>query len=71
MSGEVSRWRDMHDAAVESDDQARLFVRMLEVEYDRRAEAAIPTGDDLAAEFERFLQSRRDDEPGDTGPQPS
>lgn len=61
MQGEVSRWRSMHDAAVEADDQARVFVRMLETEYDRRTEAALPSGDDLAAEFERFLQERRDD----------
>lgn len=62
LNGDVSRWRDMHDAAVEADDQARLFVRMLESEYDRRVERTIPTGDDLAAEFERFLDDRRDDD---------
>jgi hypothetical protein len=64
LQGEVARWRTMHDAAVESDEQARLFVRMLEAEYDRRTEAALPSGDDIAAEFERFLEERRDD-PGD------
>ena len=62
LHGDIERWRTMHDAAVEADDQARLFVRMLEVEHDRRSEAAIPTGEDLAAEFERFLDERRDDD---------
>jgi proteasome assembly chaperone (PAC2) family protein len=62
MSGEITRWRAMHDAAVEADDQARIFVRMLEAEFDRRTEDALPTGDDIAAEFERFLQERRDDQ---------
>lgn len=61
MQGEIARWRSMHDAAVEADDQARLFVRMLEAEYDRRTEEALPSGDDIAAEFERFLRERRDD----------
>lgn len=65
MQGEISRWRTMHDAAVEADDQARMFVRMLESEYDRRTEDALPSGDDLAAEFERFLQERRDDSDAD------
>ena len=68
MQGDVNRWRDMHDAAVEADDQARLFVRMLEVEYDRRVENTIPTGDDLAEEFERFLDERRFDDPDDVDP---
>ena len=35
---------------------------MLEREYDQRSEEAIPSGDDLAAEFERFLRDQRDDE---------
>jgi hypothetical protein len=36
--------------------------RCLEREYDQKAEAAIPSGDDLAADFERFLRDQRDDE---------
>jgi hypothetical protein len=35
---------------------------MLEREYDQKAEAAIPSGEDLAADFERFLRDQRDDE---------
>jgi len=30
----------------------------LEQQFDRRSEAAIPTGEDLAAEFEKFLREQ-------------
>ena len=56
------RWRSLHDEAVAEDDQAAAYVAMLEHEYDRRMEAALPTGDDLAAEFEKFLREQRDDD---------
>jgi hypothetical protein len=36
------------------------YVRMLEREYDRRAEASIPSADDLADRFEQFLRDERD-----------
>jgi hypothetical protein len=52
----------LHDEAVADDEQASAYVAMLEREYDQHSEAAIPTGDDLAAEFERFLRDQRDDE---------
>lgn len=58
---EIEKWRSLHDDAVAEDDRARAYVRMLEVEFDRRAEAALPSGDDLAAEFQRFLDERRDE----------
>ena len=41
---------------------ADAYVAMLEREYDHRSEAAIPTADDIAADFERFLREQRDDE---------
>jgi len=55
------RWRSLHDEAVAEDDQARPYVAMLEHEYDRKMEAAMPTADDLAAQFEEFLRDQRDD----------
>jgi proteasome assembly chaperone (PAC2) family protein len=58
---EVDRWRTLHDEAVLDDAQARAYVGMLEREYDRRAEAQLPTADDLAAEFERFLRDQGSD----------
>ena len=62
LSAEAARRRVLHDEAVAEDEQASAYVAMLEREYDQRAEEAIPSGDDLAAEFERFLRDQRDDE---------
>jgi predicted ATP-grasp superfamily ATP-dependent carboligase len=60
----IERWGALHDEAVAEDEQLRMYVRVLEVEHDRRAEAAIPSADDLGDEFERFLRERGDDDPG-------
>jgi hypothetical protein len=65
LAEEAMRWRSLHDEAVAEDPQASAYVRMLERDYDHRAEAAMPSGDDLAAEFEKFLREQRDD--GDPG----
>jgi hypothetical protein len=58
LAEDIERWRSLHDDAVAEDDKARTYVRMLEIEFDRRAEAELPSGDDLAAEFQRFLDER-------------
>ena len=58
---EIERWRVLHDEAVEADPQLQRYVRVLEAEYDRRAEAEIPSADDLAAQFEQFLNDRNDE----------
>jgi PAC2 family len=63
LAEDAMRWRSLHDEAVAEDEHAAAYVTMLENEYDRRMEAALPTGDDLAAEFEKFLREQRDDEP--------
>ena len=55
------RWRTLHDEAVSEDPQATAYVGMLEREYDRRAEASMPSADDLAADFERFLREQHGD----------
>jgi hypothetical protein len=57
----------LHDEAVADDEQATAYVTMLEREYDQHSEAAIPSADDLAAEFERFLRDHRDDGDSDGG----
>jgi proteasome assembly chaperone (PAC2) family protein len=62
LAAEAARHRVLHDEAVADDEQATAYVAMLEREYDQHSEEAIPTGDDLAAEFERFLREQRDDE---------
>jgi len=59
---EIDRWRVVHDEAVENDPQLRMYVRMLEQEFDRRAEASIPTAEDLGAQFEEFLREQRDED---------
>jgi hypothetical protein len=61
LADEIRRWRGLHDEVVEGDVQLQFYLRMLEQEYDRRAEAAIPSADDLGAEFEQFLREQRDD----------
>jgi hypothetical protein len=64
-SDQIDAWRAVHDEIIESDEQLRMYVRMLEAEFDRRAEAAIPSAEDLAAEFEDFLDELRPDDPED------
>jgi hypothetical protein len=38
-----------------------MYVQLLEAEFDRRAEAQIPSADDLGNAFEDFLRDQRDD----------
>ncbi|MEX1106769.1 MAG: PAC2 family protein [Ilumatobacteraceae bacterium] len=61
LTDDVGRWQALHDEAVSDDMQASAYLRMLEAEYDRRTEASLPTADDLAADFERFLRDHRGD----------
>ena len=58
---EVRKWRGLHDEVAGGDVQLQMYVKMLEHEADRRAEAAIPSADDLGAQFEEFLREQRDD----------
>src|SRR5680860_744572 len=46
---EIRRWRSLHDEVANGDVQLQMYVKMLEHEADRRAEAAIPSADDLGA----------------------
>lgn len=62
LAEEISRWRSLHDEVVDGDVQLQFYTRMLEQEHDRRAEASIPSADDLGAEFEQFLREQRDDD---------
>lgn len=58
---QIASWRAIHDEVVADDDQLQAYTRMLESEFDRRSEAAIPSADDLGAQFEDFLDGLRDD----------
>ena len=60
-SDQVDSWRDVHDEITENDEQLKMYVQLLEAEFDRRAEAQIPTADDLGTAFEDFLRDQRDD----------
>lgn len=61
LAADIERWGSLHDEAVAEDEQATLYVSMLESEYDRRTEASLPSADDLAADFEKFLRDQRDE----------
>lgn len=58
---EIQRWSELHDAAVEEDEQTAEYVQMLEQEYDRRNETTLPSADDLGEAFERFLREQDDE----------
>lgn len=62
LDDEIAQWQARHDEAIAEDPQLQGYVRMLEDQYDRRAEASLASGDDLAARFEEYL---RGDEPDD------
>jgi proteasome assembly chaperone (PAC2) family protein len=62
LAEDAMRWRSLHDEAVAEDQHAAAYVAMLEHDYDRRMEASMPSGDDLAAELEKFLREQRDDD---------
>ena len=62
LDDQTASWREVHDEIISNDDQLAMYVRMLEAEFDRRAEAEIPSADDLGAEFEAFLDDLRDDD---------
>jgi hypothetical protein len=61
LTDQVDSWRDVHNEIIEHDDQLRMYVRMLEADFDRRAEAQIPTAEDLGDQFETFLRDQRDE----------
>ncbi len=67
LDGEVERWQSLHDEAVAEDSQASAYVAMLERQFDLNAEASLPTGDDLAAQFEEFLRNNGANEDRDSG----
>ncbi len=60
LTEEIDRWATLHAEAVAEDDQLAAYVRMLEVDYDRRAEATVTSAEDLGAQFEAFLREQRD-----------
>jgi proteasome assembly chaperone (PAC2) family protein len=60
MADEVTAWERMVDEAIAESPEAAAYVPELEARYDRQAAAAIPSSEDLAAEFERYLRELED-----------
>jgi proteasome assembly chaperone (PAC2) family protein len=58
----VTEWEQMLDRAVAEDNDARTYLPRLEAHFDQQAEEQIPSADDLAEEFERFLKDQPDDD---------
>lgn len=58
----VSAWEKQVDSAVAGDEEVSAYVRRLEHQADTRAQQQLPSGDELAAEFERFLREQRPEE---------
>lgn len=51
-------WRNRVDEIVADDDDVRGYVSQLEQRYDDNAEADLPSGDTIAAEFEQYLRDQ-------------
>jgi hypothetical protein len=60
-SDQIDSWRDLHDEIADNDEQLKMYVHLLEAEFDRRSEAQIPSADDLGSAFEDFLRDQRPD----------
>ena len=59
---EIQRWEELHDAAVEGDENIFQHLKRLETDYDARSNFEIPTADDLGAELEKFLREQPDED---------
>lgn len=61
LTSQVAQWETRLDAAVADDGDARSYVAQLEARYDSLTERQVSSGDDIAAELEKFLREQRDD----------
>ncbi len=57
---QVVEWEQLVDEAVAENPEASGYLPQLEAEYDRQATEQLPSSDDLAAEFERYLRELDD-----------
>jgi predicted ATP-grasp superfamily ATP-dependent carboligase len=60
---QAAEWEQLVDDAVSENPEASGYLPQLEAEYDRQAADQIPSSEDLAAEFERYLRELPDDPP--------
>jgi predicted ATP-grasp superfamily ATP-dependent carboligase len=63
LQARVVEWEQLVDDAVSENPEASGYLPQLEAQYDRQAADQIPSSDDLAAEFERYLRELPDDPP--------
>ena len=56
----VAEWEQLVDEAVAENPDASGYLPQLEAEYDRQATEQLPSSEDLAAEFERYLRELDD-----------
>lgn len=60
MSDDADTWEAMVSDAISESPEAASYVPELEARYDRQAAEEIPSSEDLAAEFERYLRELDD-----------
>ena len=60
---ETLQWESQVNEAMTENDEIVQYVRALEQRYDTQAKSSLPTSDDLAAEFGRFLRQHDNDPP--------
>ena len=42
LSDQIDSWRDVHDEIAANDEQLKMYVQLLEAEFDRRSEGTGP-----------------------------
>jgi hypothetical protein len=62
LASAAAEWEAQVNAAVADDAEASAYVQQLERHVDQRLAQEMTSGDDLAAEFERFLREQRDED---------
>ena len=65
LDSSVQAWEQRVDEAVARDPEIVAYIQQLEAEADRSATENLPSGDDLAQEFQKFLAEQRDPPPAE------
>ena len=63
LDASVQTWEQRVDEAVARDPEIVAYIRQLESEADRTEEENLPSGDDIALEFQKFLAEQRESPP--------
>ena len=65
LDASVQTWEQRVNEAVARDPEIVAYIKQLEAEADRTAEENLPSGDDLALEFQKFLAEQRQSPSGE------